>query len=53
MVTRPLRPLPPLCPTIYQLHCFRKSTPLQNRQPTVLISNSKQYVDNFAGELNS
>ena len=37
--------------TLYQLNGFRKSTPSQNHQLVVLISNSKQYVDDFVEEL--
>ena len=29
---------------------FRQATPQQNRQLHILVSNSKQYVDDFAGE---
>jgi hypothetical protein len=37
--------------TIYQLNGFEKSTPPQDRQLIVLISNSKQYADDCMGEL--
>ena len=41
--------------TLYDTLClsisFRKSTPPQNRQLEFLISNSKQQVDDFVGEL--
>ena len=36
---------------IYLLISFRKSIPAQNRQLNVLISKSKQEVDDFVGEL--
>ena len=34
---------------MYLLISFRKSTPPQNRQLNILISNSKQKVQNFVG----
>jgi len=40
-----------LSDTMYLLISFRMSTPPQNRQLNILIGNSKQYVDDFVGEL--
>ena len=37
--------------TMDSLLSFRKSTPSQNRQLDILISDSKQYVDDFVGGL--
>jgi len=37
--------------TIYELDCFRKSTPPQNRGLIVSIRNSNKQVDDFVGEL--
>ena len=37
--------------SMYLLNCFRKSTPPQNRQLFVSISNSKRSLDDFVGEL--
>ena len=36
---------------MYLLISFTESTPPQNRQLNILISNSKQPVDDFVGEL--
>jgi len=36
---------------MYLLISFRKSTPPQNRQLNILVSDSKQKVDDFVGEL--
>jgi hypothetical protein len=36
---------------MHLLNGFRKSTPPQNRRHIVFIGNSKQYLDNFVGEL--
>jgi hypothetical protein len=36
---------------MYQLDGFSKSNPPQNRQLIVLITDSKQLVDDFVGEL--
>ena len=48
----------PLCPCLSLRCCegglsirFRKSTPPENRQFNISTSNSKQYVDDFAGDL--
>jgi hypothetical protein len=38
---------------MYQLNDFRKSTPLQNRQFMVLVSECERHVDEFVGELTS
>ena len=35
---------------MYELNGFRKSTPPQNRQLIVLTSDSKQWVNDFAGD---
>ena len=35
---------------MYLLISFRRSAPPQNRQLIVLVSNSKQYVDDFMGD---
>ena len=40
-----------LLDTLYLLISSRKSTPPQSRQLNILISNSKEQVDDFAGEL--
>jgi hypothetical protein len=40
-----------LSDTMYVLISFRKSIPQQNRQLQILISSSKQKVDDFVGEL--
>ena len=40
-----------LSDTIDLLISFRTSTPPQNRQLDILVSNSEQQVDNFVGEL--
>ena len=40
-----------LSDTTYSLISLRKSTPTQNRQLKILISNSKQLFDDFVGEL--
>ena len=40
-----------LSDTMYLLISFRKSTSPQNRQLNILISTSKQLVDDFVGEL--
>ena len=46
-------PVPPklLSDTMCLLISIRKSTPQQNRQLDILISNSEQQVDHFVGEL--
>ena len=44
-------PIPLFSRTIHQQNDFRKSLPLQNRQLVVLISDSKQLVNDFVGEL--
>ena len=40
-----------LSQTMYSVNGFRKSTPTQNRQLFVLISNSEHDVDDFVGDL--
>ena len=37
--------------TVYRFNAFSKSSFLQNRQLIVLISDSKQQVEDFVGEL--
>ena len=43
--------VPDLSGIMYLLIGFRKSNPPRNRQLDILISNSKQHVDDFVGEL--
>ena len=40
-----------LSDAMYLLICFRKSTPPQNRQLTVTITDWKYQVDGFVGEM--
>ena len=42
---------PSLSHIMHSLITFRKSTPQQNRQINISISNSKQQVDDFVREL--
>ena len=42
---------PDLSHRMYSLIGFRKSTSTQNRTLDILISNSKQQIDDFVGEL--
>ena len=42
---------PVLSDTMCSSIIFRKSTPPQDRQPSIYISDSKQSVDDFVGEL--
>ena len=42
-----------LSDTLHVLISFRKSTPTQNRQLDILISDGKHQVDEFVGELTS
>ena len=44
-------PLPNLSDTMYLSMSFRKSTPPENRQLNVSISNSKQLVDDCVGKV--
>ena len=46
-----LDPLPVLSPKVHLFISFRRSIPQQHRQINILISNSRQQLDDFVGDL--